>query len=636
MKQRIILLVDSEKGLAQAKVYEQKGEVRILGIGNIPRGNNAKLLENYDNLKKVFDARAEALKWMKTWPKIKIIGDKNFKEFMTYGNTSLWWFTEFWFWNAHSFYDNSILDIFYSIEAAERILDKEKPDMVMAPCDGLLCSMVSLVAKSRGIETFFVPTKNFRKELAKKIRPVLVKYFKTVKEFLRKIPNQKLLHKTPGRIKILMFTHPIYRQAIIDVKTGKQIKEDSILGPVIRELGDCDVILVDTDPFGVLRLGFTLNSPGYKHIETYINKTIEKKISSEDKLFKKKWKLIEPLLNKALIYRNIELMPFLEQKFLEMFRRKFTDAVKYIEIAKEAVRIEKPNVLVIVDECGLYGKAAIFAGKQAKIPTIAIQHGLIGESSIEFLHTAEELSGDPSLSPNSIPDKTFVSGKNYNDILIRFGYPKGSAVTTGQPKYDILANAEKIFDKKKIRDMFGLKPEDKLLVFASQPWSNEINEVLLRSLFRSVKKIPEARLVIKLHPNEYNSSLHEKIAKEIGIDVSIIKDINIFELLYACDALITISSGAALDAMILNKPVIIANLMGRLDDVPYVDRGTAFGVYKDSDMLPTIRKALFDKKNVEKMDGPRRKFIFEHAYNIDGEASKRIAELIRKVAGQAT
>jgi len=630
MKHKTLVVVDSEKDLAQAKIEEQKGELCIVSTGNISWGKNVRLVEDYANQKKIFDVREEAMKWMKIWPGIKIDG-KNFKELVSYDNTSLWWYAEFWFCNAHSSYDNSILDIFQSIETADRILNKEKPDDVISVGESLLCSIIHLVAKSREIKTSMVQTKNFSRYFDKNVRPILVKQFKKLKGFLRKTSKRELLQKTPEKIKILMFTHPTYRQATIYPETGRNIVEDTIISPVMGEMKDCDIVVVDTDPFASLRLDFIFNSPGYNHLESYTNTLIEEKISKEEKLLKEKWKSIKPFLEKVLMYKSIELMPLLEQKFSEMFCRYFVDAVKYIELSKEAVRVERPDVLVILDECGLYGKAAIFAGKNAGLPTVAIQHGVLGESNIDLLRTAEELADGLTPSYNPTPDKTLVSGEYYKTLLTDFGHSEDSIVPLGQPKYDILAKADKIFNKERIRKTFGIKPHEKMLLLASQPFPNEENKTFFKSLFKAVKKIPKIKLVIKLHPNEYDSSLHKNTAKEAGVDVAIIKDINTLELLYACDALITVSSTVALEAMILGKPVLIANLAGKPAQVPYVESGAAVGVYKDSDMIPIIKKVLFGNETMKKLEEPRKKFVFDHACKIDGMAARRIADVIRNM-----
>jgi len=630
MKHKTLVVVDSEKYLAKANPDNQNNELCTISVGDIFSRDNVKLVGDYKKIKQVFDAREESLKWMKAWPDIKIDG-KSFKEVVAYDKTSLWWFVEFWFYNAHSFHDYSILDIFHAIETAERILGKEKPSRVAATGESLLCRVMPLVAASKGMDAAYNQTKNFQSDIRKKIRPTLVKHFKATKEFLRGTQKRKLLHKTRERIKVLIFTHPTYRQTTADAETGNKFVEDTIIGPIIRELKDCDVAVVDTDPFGALRLGFTFRSPEYNHIEIYKNKIIEEKVAKEEKLLKGKLEQFYPHLKKSLAYKGIEMHPLLEQKFSELFHRKFSEVVKYIELAKEAVRMEKPDVVVVVDEYGMYGKAAVFAGEQAGIPTVAVQHGIMSDSNIALFHPSGELTDRSTPLHNPIPDKTLVNGEYYKNFLASFGYPQNSFVPTGQPKYDVLAKAEKIFNKEKTRAELGLKQHEKMLVLASstQGFPKKENENFMKSLFGAVKKIGGLKLVIKLHPNEYDSSLHKKLAREAGIEFVITKDANTSELLYACDALITISSTVALEAMILGKPVVIANLTGKPDQVPYVEKQAAAGVYKDSDMLPTIKKILFDEKTIKKLEEPRKKFVFDYAYKIDGMAAKRSADMIR-------
>jgi len=621
MKHRTLAFVDSEKYLKILK----KEEMIIVGAGDVGRSSGIKLVEDYKKVKKVFDAREEGLKWMKAWPGMKI-SDVNFKELTAYDRTSLWWFTELWFWNAHSSYDYSILDIFHSIEAAERILNREKPDKVIVAGDSLLASAMLLSAEARGIEAESIQPRDFKRDFSKMLRPILVKNFKKAKEFLRKMPKADFLRKTEGKIKVLVFTHPSYRQATVD-EAGKKIVEDTILSPVLRELKDCDVVVVDTDPFVALRLGFTF-SKECKHIESYTNAVIEKKIFEEERLLKEKWALFSPLMKKVLSYKRIDLMHLLEQKFSELFRRKFSEAVKYIELSKEAVRVENPDVVVVVDEYGLYGKAAVYAAKLSSKPVAAVQHGIMSTSNVACLHTSEELSNGLTPLHNPIPDVTLVNGEYYKTFLESFGYPKGSVIPTGQPKYDILSKAEKIFSREKTRSEFGIAAEEKMLLLASstQAFPQQENEIFMRSLFKAAKEIPGLKIVVKLHPNEYDTSLHKKLAEEAGIDVKIVRDANTFELLYASDAMITVSSTVALEAMILGKPVIIANLTGQPDQVPYVERKAAVGVYKDKDMMPTIKKVLAGKTKTDE-----KKFVMDYAFKIDGMAAKRIADVIRSM-----
>jgi CDP-glycerol glycerophosphotransferase (TagB/SpsB family) len=97
----------------------------------------------------------------------------------------------------------------------------------------------------------------------------------------------------------------------------------------------------------------------------------------------------------------------------------------------------------------------------------------------------------------------------------------------------------------------------------------------------------------------------------------------------------TVHSTVALEAMLLNKPVITINLTGTPDYMPYAESGAALGVYREEDLVPAIRKALRDPQVIEEMAQSREKFISEYAYKPDGQAAKRIAELITRLIAES-
>jgi uncharacterized protein YaaN involved in tellurite resistance len=158
------------------------------------------------------------------------------------------------------------------------------------------------------------------------VQPFLIKNFKNTKELLREISGKisKFSFKskvkyTKPKNKILFVTHPTYIQSSINVETNEKIKEDTILGPIIRNLSkdkNNEIVLVDTDPFPTFRFGF-LFEKNYKHIEGYLDNQIKKTISNEAKKISIKWKQLKrdkSFLN-SLTYKNIPLFELLEEKF---------------------------------------------------------------------------------------------------------------------------------------------------------------------------------------------------------------------------------------------------------------------------------------------------------------------------------
>jgi hypothetical protein len=54
-------------------------------------------------------------------------------------------------------------------------------------------------------------------------------------------------------------------------------------------------------------------------------------------------------------------------------------------------------------------------------------------------------------------------------------------------------------------------------------------------------------------------------------------------------------------------------------------------VYKEEDLGPAIKKILYDDKVREALKQAGAKFVFEHAYKMDGRATERVTDLIEKM-----
>ena len=85
----------------------------------------------------------------------------------------------------------------------------------------------------------------------------------------------------------------------------------------------------------------------------------------------------------------------------------------------------------------------------------------------------------------------------------------------------------------------------------------------------------------------------------------------------------------------LNKPIVVLNLSGEPDAMPYVEKGIALGVYRKEDLIPAIKDALYNREVREKLARCREKFVYEYAYIQDGRASERVANLIKSIATES-
>jgi CDP-glycerol glycerophosphotransferase (TagB/SpsB family) len=202
-------------------------------------------------------------------------------------------------------------------------------------------------------------------------------------------------------------------------------------------------------------------------------------------------------------------------------------------------------------------------------------------------------------------------------------------MVTGQPRYDILYQADKIYDKNKICKQLKLDQNKKLILWTTQTHGFPIdeNEKNISAVFNAVKSLKNVQLVIKLHPAEdQKASLYKKDKSFEPVIIG--RKADTLALIFTCDLLIARHSTTAMEAVALAKPVIVLNLSGEPDVVDYVEQGVALGVYKEEDLKPAIEKLLKDDSELAKN---RRGYIEKYLYRIDGKATERVVNLIMQM-----
>lgn len=450
--------------------------------------------------------------------------------------------------------------------------------------------------------------------------------------------------------KILITAFNMDWRKILDTSTMKLKKSDAFFDSIFTELLKRNYEIITTCQYSIRGVFFGLKiiiekrkkQKGiiHKPLNNYWSYQAWKKSRLAKKYFKKIWEELEndDTFKNLWKYNNRNLYELIKDDLAYYFTQSFPQIIKYTETVKRLLSKEKPDLILLQDEYGGFGKSLIVTGKLRNIPTLAIQHGIIHPFHYGYIHAKNEISQTGSIkSPYCpIPDKIAVYGSYFKRFLTqKTSYPKDSIVITGQPRYDILTKPDKIFSKKKVFKRLRINPDKKLIVWTTQSHglSKEENKKLFYAVYKTTKKLSDKiQLVVKLHPREKKVHMHRDIAKKVGINPIIIKNINIYELLYACDAMITRHSTTATEAVILNKPVIILNLSGQPDPVAYYTKSNvALGVYQEEKLLFAIESVLYDEEIKNKLTANRKKFISEHCYKIDGKATERIVKLIKKM-----
>ena len=284
------------------------------------------------------------------------------------------------------------------------------------------------------------------------------------------------------------------------------------------------------------------------------------------------------------------------------------------------LRVQQPNVIMSNDDC-IYTRPLGY--NRAKV--IVLQ-------SSRMVKYQEQCRSIIFQDAKLKPDYFLASGKFFGKVKEDNGAAE-KVFVTGLPRYDVLHDAKDLYSKSKFLNRFGLQHGQKIVLWCTQchVFSDEENRINLEAMLGALKRLKSVTLIIKQHPAEDQkyTELIKRYIDDCSVSAMILpKDSDIYELLYVCDLMVTRHSTTTMEAIALNKPVIILNLSGNPDPVEYVEEGVAIGVYVTEDLKSGIERLL---ENDSELEANRERYIERYLYKIDGKATERVMDLLKDI-----
>ena len=125
--------------------------------------------------------------------------------------------------------------------------------------------------------------------------------------------------------------------------------------------------------------------------------------------------------------------------------------------------------------------------------------------------------------------------------------------------------------------------------------------------------------------------LQEQYTTITPTNAIIIKEANLHDLLIASDLIIGRSSGAQIEAILLNKSVIDISYEAKSGRQLMEKFNAAIPVYDPRDLQNAIKNCLYNEEIVNSLEEGRKKYRNYAIYKFDGKASIRIKQLIEKI-----
>ena len=445
-----------------------------------------------------------------------------------------------------------------------------------------------------------------------KIKPYLRFFRDVLREFNEKLKAQEVINQRVngnGRTKIMFL-----------VFVPRQI---AVLAPIIDLLlrDESFEIIVVGSRYEVWNREVLNKNIRYVEIEKFINSDILKQTQINRELLRSKWRILknDKKFQDNIKYKGVSIWEKAKDNFLNLFIHTFPQLIKQIAIANTVLDKEKPDLIIGADNWDERARIYYLLSRKRCIPTLYVQYGHVSPTERWDFISA---------------DKAAIFDKRTCQSLIRQGADAKKLVVTGNPKFDDLIQ-KRGFRNDRNTDYNKLKiaPNSKVVLFTSQPNvaecfpSEKIRKELIATIYNAVCQMPGVVLIVKPHPGE-EAKLHLKLKSKINSDSIIIAEnnSNTHQLLLICDILISFHSTTVLEAIILDKPVIVYKIPDRLGAEHYFQKDCILEVSSKKEITSGLESIFANSDIAKNLKMARQNFFEEQGY-ADGLSSERICEL---------
>tara|TARA_B100000315_G_scaffold260466_1_gene322152 strand:+ start:1626 stop:3140 length:1515 start_codon:yes stop_codon:yes gene_type:complete len=327
------------------------------------------------------------------------------------------------------------------------------------------------------------------------------------------------------------------------------------------------------------------------------------------------WKRLMKLLNKIKFTPKLKSTSW--SLFISSIEYSIASQLKDLWVSNKVLthlfKAVKPKGMLIGNPNTMEGRLAGTISNINKVPTITIQHGHISEL-------------DP-IWKNPKADIICVWGEQTKSALLKLDVLPSKIVQTGAPWLDEWNSKAKPnhHNQKQI-----------LVAFSGAGHMVGLDEhrSAIEKVFKASQQLIDYTFIFRLHPKD-RKEYYEDIATRFPNSKVVIHkpqtmDDTIHNQLAASLLLLTISSTAAIDAMLMRVPVIT---LGRLDGVSspdYVTYGATNHVPCDELLGPVIKDIVVNGQNQDKQFNAN-KYVQEYYTNIDGNASDEVVKVVKQL-----
>lgn len=324
-----------------------------------------------------------------------------------------------------------------------------------------------------------------------------------------------------------------------------------------------------------------------------------------------------------------DVWPIVARELAGVADLQFPWSARSMDEAAAALDACRPRVVVTYAEAGGWGRAIMLEARRRGIPTAGLQHGFIYRHWLNYRHEPDEMrpsAANPEDRGFPRPDLTLVyDGFAAAHLESAGAFPASRVAISGSPALDrLVAGVSRIDDRERsaTRARLGIGSEARLAILVSKQSQIALE---LPAIVAAIDANPGAWLVIKPHPAE-TPDVYREVLRGARRVVLAPPDLDLAHLLASAQAIVTVNSTVAIDAMVLGVPGLAVGLPNNLS--PMVEAGALAGVGRGEDVGQPLVRVLADEAWRNQLCAAARTFVATYGMRADGRAAERAAAAI--------
>ncbi len=476
-----------------------------------------------------------------------------------------------------------------------------------------LVDVVRLVGKQRRISVSILPYNKQQfnsKQTRLAIRQAATMLFEQALHFINFVTT---LTRKPQELKIFV------------IDRWRSIK------PFIEKMQNVELIMMERKEIKNMGWQVWRKRARFYHPKNFFNSSIQRIARDKQAEFRSQWQKLgsQPKFSEIFNYQDISFWSIIKQVCDDIIVEHSQDMVCEIEGIKQILNRFSINRVLLFTTTKDHFYITAKLASQLKIPSIELQHGLVG-SETTFVY----------FSP--IRASYFAAyGRLTKEILIRdSSNDPQRIIEVGSPRFDYYLTKHDQQGLEILRARFKLDPTKFTVLFIPLAVRNPIKPRDCTS-YEAIEKyqmldklrtgISGIQIILKLRPTNINTKFHRQAVAEILKDrVALAQYEDMKSLLYLSDLVISCKSTVSIEAMISGKPVILYMVRGKFFQFELFEKAGAIKIARNSDeLLMHVRSLILDKKARENLINNANIFLKKY-YQFDGKSSERIIDLLNK------